>query len=202
MNKNKIITLVISLVAVVCFVGVYFLYNTLRDDYANKTERVEITTVSEEIKVPEEIKETEKTLFYPQDERKAYDFIAYDMYGNEVKLSDCYGKPIVLNFWSTWCNHCKIELPLFEKAYKENPDIVFIMINITAADDVKLVNDLLDENGYTFTVWLDADADATAKYGVSSIPATYFIDKDGNIVNHTVGEMDETTLEKRLSMIR
>lgn len=200
MNKRNVI--IFSLVAVLCFVGVYFLYNTLRDDYANKTERVEITTVSEEIKVPEEIKETEKTLFYPQDVIKAEDFVAYDIDGNEVKLSDCYGKPIVLNFWSTWCNHCKIELPLFEKAYKENPDITFIMINITAADDVKLVNDLLEKNGYTFTVWLDADADATAKYGVSSIPATYFIDKDGNIVNHTVGEMDEVTLEKRLEMIR
>lgn len=200
MNKRNVI--IFSLVAVLCFVGVYFLYNTLRDDYANKTERVEITTVSEEIKVPEEIKETEKTLFYPQDVIKAEDFVAYDIDGNEVKLSDCYGKPIVLNFWSTWCNHCKIELPLFEKAYKENPDITFIMINITAADDVKLVNDLLEKNGYTFTVWLDADADATAKYGVSSIPATYFIDKNGNIVNHTVGEMDEATLEKRLEMIR
>ena len=76
------------------------------------------------------------------------------------------------------------------------------MINITAADDIKLVKELLEKNGYTFTVWLDSDVDATAKYGVSSIPATYFIDKDGNIVNHTVGEMDEATLEKRLEMIR
>ena len=200
MNKRNVI--IFSLVAVLCFVGVYFLYNALRDDYANKTERVEITTVSEEIKVPEEIKETEKTLFYPQDVIKAEDFVAYDIDGNEVKLSDCYGKPIVLNFWSTWCNHCKIELPLFEKAYKENPDITFIMINITAADDIKLVKELLEKNGYTFTVWLDSDVDATAKYGVSSIPATYFIDKNGNIVNHTVGEMDEATLEKRLEMIR
>ena len=76
------------------------------------------------------------------------------------------------------------------------------MINITAADDVKLVNELLEKNGYTFTVWLDENADATEKYSVSSIPATYFIDKNGNIVNHTVGEMDEATLEKRLEMIR
>ena len=197
MNKRNVI--IFSLVAVLCFVGVYFLYNGLKEEYKEK--EVETTTVTTTI-IEEENPATEKTLFYPQDVIKAEDFVAYDIDGNEVKLSDCYGKPIVLNFWSTWCNHCKIELPLFEKAYKENPDITFIMINITAADDVKLVNDLLEKNGYTFTVWLDADADATAKYGVSSIPATYFIDKNGNIVNHTVGEMDEETLEKRLEMIR
>lgn len=197
MNKRNVI--IFSLVAVLCFVGVYFLYNGLKEEYKEK--EVETTTVTTTI-IEEENPATEKTLFYPQDVIKAEDFVAYDIDGNEVKLSDCYGKPIVLNFWSTWCNHCKIELPLFEKAYKENPDITFIMINITAADDVKLVNELLEKNGYTFTVWLDADADATEKYSVSSIPATYFIDKNGNIVNHTVGEMDEATLEKRLEMIR
>lgn len=197
MNKRNVI--IFSLVAVLCFVGVYFLYNGLKEEYKEK--EVETTTVTTTI-IEEENPATEKTLFYPQDVIKAEDFVAYDIDGNEVKLSDCYGKPIVLNFWSTWCNHCKIKLPLFEKSYKENPDITFIMINITAADDVKLVNELLEKNGYTFTVWLDADAEATAKYGVSSIPATYFIDKDGNIVNHTVGEMDEETLEKRLEMIR
>lgn len=197
MNKRNVI--IFSLVAVLCFVGVYFLYNGLKKEYKEKeTETTAVTTTI----IEEENPATEKTLFYPQDVIKAEDFVAYDIDGNEVKLSDCYGKPIVLNFWSTWCNHCKIELPLFEKAYKENPDITFIMINITAADDVKLVNELLEKNGYTFTVWLDADADATEKYSVSSIPATYFIDKNGNIVNHTVGEMDEATLEKRLEMIR
>ena len=197
MNKRNVI--IFSLVAVLCFVGVYFLYNGLTKDYKEK--ETETTTVTTTI-IEEENPATEKTLFYPQNVIKAEDFKAYDIDGNEVNLSDCYGKPIVLNFWSTWCNHCKVELPLFEKAYKENPDITFIMINITAADDIELVKELLEKNGYTFTVWLDSDVDATAKYGVSSIPATFFIDKDGNIVNHTVGEMDEATLEKRLEMIR
>ena len=198
MNKRNVI--IFSLVAVLCFVGIYFLYNGLKEEYKEK--EVETTTAVTTTIIEEENPATEKTLFYPQDVIKAEDFVAYDIDGNEVKLSDCYGKPIVLNFWSTWCNHCKVELPLFEKAYKENPDITFIMINITAADDVKLVNELLEKNGYTFTVWLDENADATEKYSVSSIPATYFIDKNGNIVNHTVGEMDEATLEKRLEMIR
>lgn len=198
MSKRNVI--IFSLVAVLCFVGVYFLYNGLKKEYKEK--ETETTTAVTTTIIEEENPATEKTLFYPQDVIKAEDFVAYDIDGNEVNLSDCYGKPIVLNFWSTWCNHCKVELPLFEKAYKENPDITFIMINITAADDIKLVKELLKKNGYTFTVWLDSDVDATAKYGVSSIPATYFIDKDGNIVNHTVGEMDEETLEKRLEMIR
>ncbi len=204
MNKNKIITLVVSLAAVVCFVGVCFLYDSLKEDYNDKETVSETTVMTEETTVPEENKnpETEKTLFYPQEERKAYDFTAYDMNGNEVKLSDYYGKPIVINFWTTWCNHCKVELPLFEKAYKENPDVTFIMVNLTNADDVGLVEDLIEKNGYTFNVWLDKNADATPKYGISSIPATYFIDENGNIVNHTVGEMDEVTLEKRLEMIK
>ena len=199
MSKDKKIAIIVSVVTAVCFAGVYILYNGLKEEYKEK--EVETTAVTTTI-IEEENPATEKTLFYPQDVIKAEDFLAYDIDGNEVKLSDCYGKPIVINFWSTWCNHCKVELPLFEKAYKENPDITFIMVNLTAADDVELVESLIEKNGYTFTVWLDKDADATVKYGVSSIPATYFIDKDGNVVNHTVGEMDENTLEKRLEMIR
>lgn len=202
MSKDKKIAIIVSVVTAVCFAGVYILYNGLAKDYKEKENVSENTSVVAETQIPEETTVTEKTLFYPQEEKNALDFVAYDMSGNEVQLSDYYGKPIVINFWSTWCNHCKVELPLFEKAYKENPDITFIMVNLTAADDVELVESLIEKNGYTFTVWLDKDADATVKYGVSSIPATYFIDKDGNVVNHTVGEMDENTLGKRLEMIR
>ena len=63
---------------------------------------------------------------------EAYDFTVYDSEMNAVKLSDKFGKPIVVNFWASWCGPCKSELPAFDAMYKKYGDeVVFMMINLT-----------------------------------------------------------------------
>ena len=61
----------------------------------------------------------------------APDFTVYDGDGNEVHLSDYKGKPVVLNFWATWCYYCKEEMPDFDRAYEKYPDVQFLMVNAT-----------------------------------------------------------------------
>ena len=102
------------------------------------------------------------------------DFKVYDREGNPVSLSDMAGKPVVVNFWATWCGPCKSELPAFEKAYKTYGDKVeFMMVNLTDGqrETVPKVNEFISENEYTFPVYYDTKYSASAAYGISSIPA-------------------------------
>ena len=127
----------------------------------------------------------------------APDFTVYDGEGNMVSFSDFKGKPVVINFWATWCGYCVKEMPSFEKAYLEYGDeVVFMMINVTDGyqetmeDAVKFI----DEKGYRFPVYYDLDLSAASVYGASSLPATVFINANGEIVHGQLGMMSEDAL--------
>ncbi len=127
----------------------------------------------------------------------AMDFTIYTQDNTTVNLSDFYGKPIVVNFWATWCGPCKSELPAFEQLYQEyGEDVHFMMVNLTdgAQETVKTVTKFVMDNKYTFPVYFDKDTDAALTYSVYSIPAILFIDADGNIVASHMGAMSESTL--------
>lgn len=134
----------------------------------------------------------------------AADFTAYDTNGNIVNLSNYFGKPIVLNFWASWCPPCKDEMPYFDKVYNEmRDDVTFLMVDIvdgTRETEAKGKQYIADNN-FTFPVLFDLDSDAVYTYGISSIPSTIFIDKDGFIVTKVRGGIDEKTLREGISLI-
>jgi len=135
---------------------------------------------------------------------KAPDFTVYDANGNKIRLHDFIGKPIVLNFWATWCGPCKIEMPDFNAKYLEIGDEVqFLMVNLTdgTRDTVESVKGFIAENGYSFPVFYDKDYSAVDAYAISSIPTTYFIDADGNLVAYAKGAINAETLQEGINMI-
>lgn len=117
---------------------------------------------------------------------KAPDITFYDLAGNAVKLSDYFGKPIVLNFWASWCGPCKEEMPAFDEVYRQyNGEVVFLMVNRTdgSSETVRSATNYLLANKYSFPVFLDTEGEGPRKYGIAAIPYSFFINEDGYIVS-------------------
>ncbi|MEG2087913.1 MAG: TlpA disulfide reductase family protein [Angelakisella sp.] len=135
---------------------------------------------------------------------KAPDFTVVDGDGNEVKLSELVGKPLVLNFWASWCSPCKAEMPDFNTVYEElGEEVTFVMVNLVDGQRETLESGKkhIADNKFTFPVYFDTKRDAALNYGISSIPTTYFIDKDGYVVTGARGAIDEKSIRKGIAMI-
>ncbi len=116
----------------------------------------------------------------------AVDFTVYDKNGNAVKLSEKFGKPIVISFWASWCGVCKAEMPDIETVYKELGDEVeFMMINVTdgTQETKESADEFLATVDYTFPVYYDTTLEAGIKYGAYSLPTTFFINSDAKVTS-------------------
>lgn len=132
------------------------------------------------------------------------DFTVYDVDGNPHKLSDFRGKPVILNFWATWCGYCEMEMPDFEDKYQQYGDqIHFLMVDVTdgSQETVEKASAFIAEKGYTFPVYYDTAMEATASYGTGGLPVTYFIDAEGYFVAWQQGMLSAETLQKGIDMV-
>lgn len=196
MNKYLKLTIaIISFALVIVLANV--LYNKLAKDYDMGDGLVtEDTTVSTEKDTQSE-SDTEKNI--------APDFTVVDKDNEQVNLESFFGKPIVLNFWASWCGPCKSEFPEFQTAYEEyGEEIEFLMVNMTDGrrETKELADAFIQSEGYSLPVYYDVNQDGAYTYGVYSLPTTYFIDSQGNLVAYAQGAIDMDTLKKGIDMIR
>ena len=196
--KNKKTFLVIVILFVVLLVGAYVLYGQLSD----KMENDPINRVETENESEDDRSETQKEA----DKRKipAPDFTVYDADENEVHLSDYFGKPIVVNFWASWCGPCKSEMPDFQEVYEEmGEDVQFLMINMTdgSRETVETAGSYVQSKGFTFPVFYDLTFDAAGKYGAQYLPTTFFIDAEGNVIGQVTSAMNKETMMKGIDLI-
>lgn len=129
----------------------------------------------------------------------AIDFTLKDQYGNTHTLSDYKGKTVFLNFWATWCSPCRAEMPDIQKLYEEfqQEDVVILGVaapNLGREKSEEGIKGFLEENGYTYPVVMDTDAEAFQAYGINSFPTTFMIDKDGNVFGYIPGQLSEETM--------
>lgn len=108
--------------------------------------------------------------------------------GKTVELRQFRGKPVLLNFWATWCEPCKQEMPELEQLYRQYKDqgLVVLGVSIDSPADAKLIPDFLKQGNpavgsYTFPVALDQNQDVTRRYHLLGVPSSFFVDKDGVI---------------------
>lgn len=132
---------------------------------------------------------------------KAKDFKLKDLNGKEVSLSDLRGKKVFLNFWATWCPPCRGEMPEIEKLYQETKNSDLVIVAIEIGEPLSTVKPFIDQNKYNFKVLLDSEQSIATEYGISAIPTSFFIDKEGNIVAKNTGEMNINQMKEYIKSL-
>lgn len=191
---KKIISLVVlAILFIAMMVGAWFVYGNL-------TEYKEPARVEQD----ETLREIEAI--------QAIDFPFTDIDGNQVNLSDFYGKPTVLNVWASWCPPCKGEMPYFDDMYKEyGNDVNFIMLNATdgVQETENKAREFLQSVDYEFPVYFDyctiegelLNQLGSYIYGITSLPTTFFISEDGYVEYAIAGAITKTILQEEIYLL-
>ena len=198
-KTGNIVVIGLALVAVILLAAIA--YNILSD----KTEptEAETTTQSWVDTTANYSGGDDEDSYTTHSTQKAKSFAVYDRNGKPVSLSQMRGKPTVVNFWATWCGYCTMEMPEFDKLYKEyGNDVNFMMVDLTDAQETeKAAARFVDKNGYSFPVYFDKNQSAAKAYNITSIPMTLFIDANGNLVEENLGAMDEGTIRSYIEQM-
>ena len=172
-----------------------------RDDTAEESDAVEDGTAEEGGAVEEDSTAEEDGVVEADDassqRQQAVDFTVFDAEGQEVKLSDFFGKPVVVNFWATWCGYCKQEMPDFQEVYEKYKDQVhFLMIQSTdgSRETKEMGEAYIQEEGYSFPVYYDENREAVYVYSVYSLPTTILLDAEGRVAAYNPGLVEKEPL--------
>jgi len=133
--------------------------------------------------------------------REAPNFSLPQLQGEPIKLSDLRGKAVVLNFWGTWCEPCKEEMPALQKQYEALKDQGLVVLGVNIGETPVAVQPFVDEMGVTFPILLDRDSQITKLYRIIPIPTTFFIDRDGEVSDIFVGPMTEQIIADKVGKI-
>lgn len=118
------------------------------------------------------------------------DFMLHDITGVPVRLSDLKGKVVFLNFWTTWCPPCRIEMPSMQKLYDTLKHRNFAMVAVDLQEPVSQVKAFVKEFKLSFAVLLDSEGEVGRRFGIRSLPTTFILDKDGGIIGRVYGPRD------------
>ncbi len=126
--------------------------------------------------------------------REAPGFILTTFKEPTISLQDLRGKPVVINFWASWCPPCRIEAPLIEKTWRayKNRGLIFLGVNIQDRKEDAL--NYIREFDITYPNGPDPTGEISIDYGVSGLPVTFFISSQGEVVRRWVGAIEKSVL--------
>ncbi len=189
--KNKIIIYIsLAIILIICFI-IYFKYSNSNEMYSNnKYNNAAIENIDDNNNI-----DTNTNNITNSSTSEIMDFSLKDINGNNINISDYKGKKVFVNFWATWCPPCNQEIPYINQISKENQDdIKVITVNLGEGKDT--VQKYINQKGYDMTVLLDDKGEVADKYMVYSIPTSYLLDTNGNIVDKHTGTMSMEELKK------
>ncbi len=142
----------------------------------------------------------------PDRERiKAPDFTLKNAKGESISLSDYQGKIVFLNFFTTWCTYCEIEMPDFQEAsLKYADDVEFLIVDVFTSENVSQaeVVDWYESRGFTMEMVIDVEGITSQDYPVTGFPTTYFIDRDGYVLAYYPGAMTPEIIDQVVEEFR
>ena len=109
--------------------------------------------------------------------------------GGTTSLSSHIGKVVILNFWATWCPPCRQEMPSMETLYQRFKSQGLEILAVDIGEEESTVRRFIRDNRYTFPVPLDKDSKVSRRYGVSAIPTTFILDREGKIIARVAGSI-------------
>lgn len=121
--------------------------------------------------------------------------------GQTYKLADLKGKPVMLNFFATWCPPCRNEMPAIQEAYKQYADQGFVVIAVNLNESEMVVKNFKDKLGLTFPIVIDTDDRVTKAYDIVPLPTSFFVNKDGVIQFKHTGELTKDQLTNYIKQL-
>jgi peroxiredoxin len=115
-----------------------------------------------------------------------------------ISTTDLEGKVVLVNFWASWCNECRPEMPALQRLHRDLASRGLSVIGINAGENGATIRRYARELGLTFPLVLDRHGDINALYGVVALPATFIIGRDGRAVAFVVGSREWTSTPARV----
>ena len=128
-------------------------------------------------------------------------FTLSDLDGNRVSLADLRGRPVVVNFWASWCGHCKEEFPLLASAADAHRDAGLAVVGIVFRDGAGPARDFMARFGATWPAAIDPDETVASRFGIIWPPDTFFIDRNGVVTSRQIGQLSSADLDRGLAGI-
>jgi peroxiredoxin len=139
------------------------------------------------------------------DGRAAPDFLLPALDGEPVRLSDLQGRPVLINFWATWCTSCRAEMPELIKASEANQSAGFVLLGVNLREAESRVRSFTNDFGVDYPVLLDRSGEVARTWRIGGptqgLPSSYFIDRDGVVRKVVYGTVSQKTLNEGLALI-
>ncbi len=129
------------------------------------------------------------------------DFSLVDLDGNPIRLADLRGRPVIVNFWASWCVACVEEFPLLREAAERHADDGLVIVGIVYRDRSEAAREFMERNGATWPAAMDPDGRVAEAYAVVGPPETFFIGRDGTVVARQLGQFSAASLNDKVAAI-